>query len=124
MIDEQQTAAGGLDGFLERLAALAESGGGTAGHGHSAPSSVGTVRLRSPLRGEEIARTCAGVAAPTVAPDSESNGGFFPRVPGSLADAHISESEVEPIILRLLLHCGKATGLEIAQQIALPFCAV
>jgi predicted ATPase with chaperone activity len=121
VIDEQQNAGGDLDGFLGRLAALAENSGGTAGHAPSAPPSVGTVRPRSPLRGEEIAQSRRGVAAPAVPPDLESNEGFFPLVPESLADAHISESEVEAIILRLLLHCGKATGLEIAQQVALPF---
>jgi predicted ATPase with chaperone activity len=121
MIDQQPTAPGDVDGFLERLAALAEGSGGPAGDGPSAPSSVGTVRLRSPLRGEEIAPTRTELAASSEVPDSENNGGFFPQAPRSLADAHISESEVEAIILRLLLHCGKATGLEIAQQIALPF---
>jgi hypothetical protein len=46
---------------------------------------------------------------------------FIPRVPGSLAEAGLSESMVEELIVRFLLGRGEASGRAIATQIRLPF---
>ena len=46
---------------------------------------------------------------------------FLPTEPQSLQDAHLSEAQVESLILKFLLARGDATGREIADQIKLPF---
>ncbi len=49
---------------------------------------------------------------------------FWPREPESLAEAQLSESEVEALALKSLLGRGDLTGRQIADQIALPFVLV
>jgi len=46
---------------------------------------------------------------------------FLPREPTSLADASLTEPEVEGLILKYLLNIGAATGRRIADQVQLPF---
>ncbi|MBX3423996.1 MAG: AAA family ATPase [Pirellulaceae bacterium] len=46
---------------------------------------------------------------------------FVPCVPKSLADAGLSQSQVEELIMRYLLSRGEATGRMIAGQLRLPF---
>jgi predicted ATPase with chaperone activity len=50
----------------------------------------------------------------------ESNG-FVPLAPASLADAGLSNSAVEAMVLKFLLNRGIASGREIAEQVKLPF---
>jgi hypothetical protein len=49
---------------------------------------------------------------------------FIPREPESFADAGLSESEVEALILKFLLARGDVNGRDIAEQVKLPFIAV
>ena len=79
MLDEQQTAAGDLDGFLERLTALAEDSGVPAGDG---PLLFlrGPGPARPPLRGEEIAQTRAGLT-PTARSTRKTTAVSSPRLP-------------------------------------------
>jgi predicted ATPase with chaperone activity len=49
---------------------------------------------------------------------------FVPIEPGSLAEAGLTESEVESLILKYLLARGDAPGRTIAEQIKLPFVLV
>lgn len=46
---------------------------------------------------------------------------FIPRAPSTLAEAGLSESMVEALIMRFLLQRGEAAGRAIAEQIKLPF---
>jgi predicted ATPase with chaperone activity len=52
---------------------------------------------------------------------AETLTGFVPVEPASLAEAHLSESEVEALALKFLLARGDASGREIADQVKLPF---
>jgi len=47
--------------------------------------------------------------------------GFIPREPKSLEETGLTRSEVEALALKLLLNRGGATGMEIAEQVKLPF---
>ena len=77
--------------------------------------------LHVPSRGEELTSTRGETAAADAAAADEELEKFMPAAPRSLADTGLNESEVEAIILRLFLLRGTNTGLEISQQIALPF---
>jgi DNA replication protein DnaC len=46
---------------------------------------------------------------------------FIPRLPSSLAEAGLSDSLVEELIMRYLLSRGEASGRSIAAQVRLPF---
>lgn len=48
-------------------------------------------------------------------------GGYIPIAPRSLAETGIPESEVEALVLKVLLHRGSLAGRKIADQIAMPF---
>ena len=117
--------AGNLDGLLDQLSTLASGGSANRGERHGADAHAAPARIRSPLRDEELAGTPAGQAEPGQGLASDNASSFFPVAPRSLAaGADIAESEVEAIILRFLMHRGTATGVEISQQLALPFCLV
>lgn len=67
-------------------------------------------------------------AAPGQAPDAGAAatsarpaGDFVPTEPASFADAQLTESEVEALVLKYLLARGDATGRDIAEQVKLPF---
>jgi len=54
-------------------------------------------------------------------PPIEDRHGFFPDEPQTRAQSELSVSEIESLILKLLLNCGLATGRDISQHIRLPF---
>jgi predicted ATPase with chaperone activity len=67
-------------------------------------------------------------SAPSAPPQPEAvqaeditEGAFMPQEPASFADADLSESEVEALILKYLLGRGDETGRDIAEQVRLPF---
>jgi len=51
----------------------------------------------------------------------EAGGEFFPGEPRSFREAHLTESEVEELILKYLLSRGDANGREISDQVKMPF---
>ncbi len=61
-------------------------------------------------------------------PEAETSGitedEYIPTEPASLAEAKLTESEVEALILKFLLGKGDAAGREIGEQIKLPFLLV
>ena len=69
----------------------------------------------APAREDELPTQSATAAA---VPAEEA---FFPAAPARLADTHVAEGEIAGIVLRLLMHRGALTGVEISQQIGLPF---
>ena len=77
-------------------------------------------QIRSLLRDEELI-TSANSGPAELEPRFKADGGFFPVAPRTFAEAHVSESHVETIILRLLSLRGALKGVEIAQQIFFPF---
>jgi len=46
---------------------------------------------------------------------------FFPVEPSNWTETQLNESEVEALCMKFLLACGSATGVEIADQVKLPF---
>ncbi|MCE5302058.1 MAG: AAA family ATPase [Planctomycetaceae bacterium] len=68
-----------------------------------------------------IQRLTGGVPseAPPIAPDA-----FMPVEPRSFAEAQLTDSHVESLILKFLLARGDATGRDIADQVKLPFVMV
>ena len=48
-------------------------------------------------------------------------GEFVPIVPSEFSEFHLAESEVESLALKFLTHRHNATGLEISEQIGIPF---
>ncbi len=55
------------------------------------------------------------------APAAEHAAGFLPPEPNSFAAANLTTSEVESLILKLLLARGDVSGRQIADQLCLPF---
>ena len=107
----------GLEGLLERLASLAEDSQPADAESRPAtPQRRQNCRASAPAREDELPTQPAADAA--AVPVEEA---FFPAAPRSLADTHVAESEIEGIILRLLMYRGTSTGVEISQQIGLPF---
>lgn len=51
----------------------------------------------------------------------EAPDAFFPREPNSLQESGLTESDVEALALKALLHFELATGRRIAEQLKLPF---
>jgi hypothetical protein len=127
----------GLEDLLEQLASLAEdsqpaSGGTcvvTAGPAELPPPAT---RKRVPgypalAREDELSAQPApaadhdhGYMVPDMVPAPVEEA-FFPAAPRTLAETHVAAAEIEGIILRLLMHRGALTGMEISQQIGLPF---
>jgi predicted ATPase with chaperone activity len=68
----------------------------------------------------------AAPAAPVAdaAPSEPRLDEFIPREPGSFAEAGVTETEVEGLILKFLLSRGDAVGRDIADQVKLPFAVV
>lgn len=65
-----------------------------------------------------------GVAAPaSTTPERVTNDEnvFFPVEPSDWAQTQLNESEVEALCLKYLLACGAATGMQVADQVKLPF---
>ncbi len=109
-----------LDGLLNRLVSLAdEAGSATRAKGSPEPP-ADLQQIRSLLRDEELI-TSANSGPAELEPRFKADGGFFPVAPRTFAEAHVSESHVETIILRLLSLRGALKGVEIAQQIFFPF---
>ena len=77
-------------------------------------------RWAAVIRDEELSSTAHGTSQGR-APETKSAAAFFPAAPRSLAEMHVSESEVEWIILRCLMLRGSLKGADIAHQIGLPF---
>ena len=49
---------------------------------------------------------------------------FLPRAPESFVESGLSQSQVEALVLKLLLHGGAATGREIASKVTMPFALI
>ncbi len=64
-------------------------------------------------------RTTGG--ADTAAPSPAATAEFFPVEPVSWEQAQLNEAEVEALSMKFLLACGAATGMEVADQVKLPF---
>ena len=66
-----------------------------------------------------------GVVPPTMRPRSADSSAtpstFLPPEPQSLADAGLSKSMIEALVLKFLLSHGPSTGRQIAAQLRLPF---
>ncbi len=61
-------------------------------------------------------------AANTTDSHDDANGApFVPRPPQSIAEAGLSQNEIESLVLKFLLHAGSAAGRDIADQLKLPF---
>jgi len=69
----------------------------------------GAIASESPLEG------------PLEETDAADRNPFLPIEPESFADAQLTESEVEALVLKYLLARGDITGRDIAEQIKLPF---
>lgn len=54
-------------------------------------------------------------------PEPESSGEFYPPEPASFADACVSESEAEALILKLMLGRGDQSGRQMSDHVKLPF---
>jgi hypothetical protein len=63
----------------------------------------------------------SGPAAPAPVEPVEALDGFVPPEPKSFAAASLTSSEVEALILKLLLARGDVSGRQIADQLCLPF---
>lgn len=61
---------------------------------------------------------------PRVKPVVPNRTGFFPDEPQTREQTGLSATEIESLILKVLLNCGLATGREISQHIRLPFSIV
>ncbi len=105
----------GLEGLLEQLASLAGDSCPAAAEPDSVSAPASELPRHAPARDDELPLPSADAAT---TPVEEM---FLPAAPRSLADLHVAESEVENIILRLLMQVGKLTGLEISQRIGVPF---
>ena len=117
-----------LDGLLDRLVSLAEDPSlidrsKWAADPPAAHSQSDVRRLDSADRGEEISIS-QEQGFPGREPDATKSDRFFPNAPRSLAETHVSESDVETIVLRYLMLRGSTKGVEIAQQIGLQFAVV
>lgn len=110
-----------IEAMLSQLSALASGGPATDGDRRGRENPEARPRISPLLRNEEVAGEGGSQADPGQGSECEGAASFFPVAPRSLAETGIAESEVEAIILRFLLHRGTATGLEISQQVALPF---
>ncbi len=64
--------------------------------------------------------TTAAVAPPASEPEEQPDG-FVPPEPKTFAAANLTSSEVEALILKLLLARGDVSGRQIADQLCLPF---
>ncbi len=65
-----------------------------------------------------------GVVTPPSVPERAGGGDenvFFPVEPASWAQTQLNESEVEILCMKYLLACGSATGMQITDQVKLPF---
>lgn len=58
---------------------------------------------------------------PSAADNSQTNGAFLPVEPKSFSDAQLTQSEVESLILKLLLARGDASGRLMSDHLKLPF---
>jgi hypothetical protein len=116
----QEQNRGELDDLLERLAVLADDSSPSGCAKRPAGALADLLRVRSAGRSEESALAAKHAILPYDS-GSRSTEGFFPTAPRSLADAHVSESMVEEIILRFLMLQGSMKGVEISQQIGLGF---
>jgi hypothetical protein len=75
------------------------------------------------------ATTAAGLGSSLVNSASaggglQASGEFIPMDPASIADAGLTDSEVESLILKYLLSRGDSTGRDVAEQVKLPFILV
>ena len=64
-----------------------------------------------------------GVATPASTTPERATGDenvFFPVEP-STGQTQLNESEVEALCMKYLLACGAATGMQVADQVKLPF---
>ncbi len=66
----------------------------------------------------------ASSTEPADADDGPEVNGFFPTEPESFAQAGLTDSEVEALVLKFLLARGEAVGRDIADQVKLPFVLV
>ena len=104
-----------LTGLLARLASLAEDSRPAEGAASPVPAASADLSRRAPAREDELPAPLAPAAA---APGEKA---FFPAAPRSLADTQVAEGEIEGIILHMLMYRGTSAGVEISQQIGLPF---
>ena len=97
-VDSQSAADGDakLDGLLQRISQLTGEGEGIPG----------------------------GVAAHGVAAVEEADEPFWPREPRSVGEVGLSESEIEALVLKLLLSRGDLVGRDMADHIRLPFALI
>jgi len=112
----QPEADAELDVLFNRLAALSDdrSGDGNPQLGSAAEiESVRSVAREDELTASQQPQLPSGQMAGANA--------FFPAAPRTLADLHVSEGEIEAIVLRCFALQGSMKGVELAEQIGLPF---
>lgn len=109
--------------ILDRLASQGGDGAAAA-DGATVPSRVPAALVDANLddlmyrvRGQLKASS----GAPSIAATTGRDGEFIPGEPDSLAQAQLTESLVEGLILKCLLALGNATGRDTADQVKLPF---
>jgi len=84
-----------------------------------ASSESGVIALS---RGQELGKRRANLGSATsVRSESIQHEKFLPIAPHALEETGLTESDVESLILKYLLHVRTASGTDIAQQVALPF---
>lgn len=83
----------------------------------------GTMNAAATAVMEEISQPANASPVPpfSTALSSAVSDEFVPCAPTTIEETHISEGEIEALILKCLLNCGPTAGREIADNVRLPF---
>ncbi len=107
-----ETGTANLDDVFSRVNALLAASGDSP-----APAEQPARRSRVPQRDEELGFS----VSPSEGADANCAGKFLPLEPNTLEETGLGEGEVIGLLLRGLLGRVTATGLALAEQVALPF---
>jgi hypothetical protein len=127
-LDDPRALADALDADLDMGETCGpESTDSAACDSDSTPEKATVIEQRADQRLDQllvrINQLRMGVAIPmaTEEPVKPDENTFFPIEPTSWEHVQVRESEVEALCLKYLLACGSATGMEVADQVKLPF---
>jgi len=124
------------DTLLKRLASLNKSGADpeawqsvrSTQPNHDVPTHAKVESApASPPADSTLDRMCQRISSLVTSPGraevntGSERGEFVPMEPATFADAGITDTEVETLILKFLLNRGAASGRETADQVRLPF---
>jgi hypothetical protein len=105
-----------LDELLNRLQKL-----GKRDNESTVPSTTTDILAAKPVPVVKANATASNPTAPAANVADFNLGEFYPREPRSFAEAQLTGSEVEALMLKLLLARGDASGRLISDHIKLPF---